>query len=217
MKVAISSTGKNLQSQIDPHFGRCTFFIIVETDDMSFETFDNENMALSGGAGIQAAGFLSSKGVKAVLTGNCGPNAMKTFSAAGVQVFTGMTGTIAEAVEKYKNESLSPSTEATVPEKAGLAQGEGTQNPMPPGGGGRCAGGTGRGMGGGGGRGMGGRCMGGTGRGMGMGRGLTGKGAAGASEPVSKKEENLTLLKEQATELQRQIDMIQKKIKNIQQ
>jgi predicted Fe-Mo cluster-binding NifX family protein len=69
---------------------------------MSFETFDNENMALSGGAGIQAAGFLSSKGVGAVLTGNCGPNAMKTFSAAGVQVFTGMTGTVAEAVEKYK-------------------------------------------------------------------------------------------------------------------
>jgi predicted Fe-Mo cluster-binding NifX family protein len=55
---------------------------------MSFEVFENENMPLSGGAGIQAAGFLSSKGVGAVLTGNCGPKAMKTFSAAGIQVFT---------------------------------------------------------------------------------------------------------------------------------
>jgi len=210
MKVAVSSTGKDMKSIIDPHFGRCTFFIIVETDDMSFDALDNKNMALSGGAGIQAAGFISSKGVRAVLTGNCGPNAMKTFSAAGIQVFTGMTGTVAEAVEKYKQGTLTPSTDANVSEKAGMVQGEGTQNAMPPGGGGRCAGGTGRGMGGGGGRGMGGRCMGGT-------RGLTGKGAAGASEPVSKKEENLTLLKEQATELQRQIDMIQKKIKNIQQ
>jgi predicted Fe-Mo cluster-binding NifX family protein len=223
MKIAISSTGKDLNSQVDPHFGRCTFFIIVETDDMSFEAFDNENMALGGGAGIQAAGFLSSKGVSAVLTGNCGPNAMKTFSAAGVQVFTGMTGTVAEAIAKYKTGDLSPSTEATVEEKAGLKRGKGTQSTMPPSGVGRCAGGTGRGqgggrgVGGGGGRGMGGRCMGGTGRGMGMGRSVAGQGAGNASNPVYEKEENLTLLKEQATELQRQVDKIREKIKNMQQ
>lgn len=214
MKVAVSSTGKDLNSRIDSHFGRCTFFIIVETDDMSFDALDNKNMALSGGAGIQAAGFLSSKGVRAVLTGNCGPKAMKTFSAAGISVFTGMTGTVAEAIEEYKTGGLSPSTEANVEEKAGLGQGIGTQNIMPPSGVGRCAGGTGRGQGGGGGRGMGGRCMGGTGRGMGMGPSVAGQGAGNASIPVYEKEENLTLLKEQVTQLQRQIDMIQEKIRN---
>jgi predicted Fe-Mo cluster-binding NifX family protein len=215
MKVAVSSTGKDLNSQVDPHFGRCAFFIIIDTGDMSFEAFDNENMALGGGAGIQAAGFLSSKGVSAVLTGNCGPNAMKTFSAARIQVFTGLSGSVSEAVKKYQQGGLAPSTEATVAEKTGLGQGIGTQNIIPPSGVGRCAGGTGRGQGGGGGRGMGGRCMGGTGRGMGMGRGVAGQGAGNASNPVYEKEENLTLLKEQATELQRQIDVIREKIKNM--
>jgi predicted Fe-Mo cluster-binding NifX family protein len=216
MKVAVSSTGKDPQSIIDPHFGRCAFFIIVETEDMSFEVLDNENMALSGGAGIQAAGFISSKGVGAVLTGNCGPNAMKTFTAAGIRVFTGMTGTVAEAVEKYKQGILTPSTDANVSEKAGMGQGQGTQNIVPRGGGGRCVGGTGRGLGGGRGMGGAGRCMGGAGRGMGMGRSAADQVAGTTSKPVYSKEEDLIRLKEQATELQRQVDMIQEKIRNMQ-
>ncbi|MBW2711374.1 MAG: NifB/NifX family molybdenum-iron cluster-binding protein, partial [Deltaproteobacteria bacterium] len=81
-------------------------FLMVETDDMSFEVFDNESAGLSGGAGIQSAQFVISKGAKAVITGNCGPNAVKTLSAAGVTVFLGITGTIKEAVEKYKSGNL---------------------------------------------------------------------------------------------------------------
>ena len=87
MKVAISSSGRDLNAQLDPRFGRCSYFLIIDTQDMSFEVFENENAALGGGAGIQAAQFVASKGAKAVLTGNCGPNVMQTFSAAGVQVY----------------------------------------------------------------------------------------------------------------------------------
>lgn len=50
MKIAVSSNGKNLDSQIDPRFGRCAYFLIVETDDMNFEAFKNDNLALAGGA-----------------------------------------------------------------------------------------------------------------------------------------------------------------------
>ena len=59
MKVAVSSTGKNLDSAIDPRFGRCAYFLIVETDDMGFEVFDNQSIALGGGAGIQSAQFIA--------------------------------------------------------------------------------------------------------------------------------------------------------------
>ena len=106
MKVAVSSSAKYLYSRIDQRFGRCAYFLMVETDDMSFEVFDNESAGLSGGAGIQSAQFVISKGAKAVITGNCGPNAVKTLSAAGVTVFLGITGTIKEAVEKYKSGNL---------------------------------------------------------------------------------------------------------------
>ena len=86
MKVAVSSSGVDLDAQIDPRFGRCAYFIIVETEDMSFEVFDNENIALGGGAGIQSGQFVASKGAKTIITGNAGPNAVRTLTAAGVEV-----------------------------------------------------------------------------------------------------------------------------------
>jgi len=120
MKVAISSSGKDLDSLIDPRFGRCPYFVIVETDDMSFEVFDNESIALGGGAGIQSAQFISSKGAKAVITGNCGPNAVQTLSAAGVELYLGNTGTVREVLEKYKSGSLTHTNKANVSDHSGL-------------------------------------------------------------------------------------------------
>ena len=119
MKIAVSSSGQDLNAQLDPRFGRCPYFLIIDTADMSFEAFENENAALGGGAGIQAAQFVASKGVKAVITGNCGPNAMQVFSAAGVQVYVGQAGTLKEVLERYKNGELTPTTEANAPLHAG--------------------------------------------------------------------------------------------------
>ena len=120
MKVAVSASGKSLDSRIDPRFGRCANFIIVETEDLSFEAFSNENNALSGGAGIQSAQFVASKGAEAVITGHCGPNAVDTLSAAGIQIFVGETGTVLEAVERLKSGALKPSTEANVTDHHGM-------------------------------------------------------------------------------------------------
>lgn len=106
MKIAFSAKGQDLEAQIDPRFGRCTYFIIVDTEDMGFVAFDNENVSVSGGAGIQSAQFVASKGVKVVITGNVGPNAVRTLSAAGVDLITGQQGTIRNAVEDYTKGKL---------------------------------------------------------------------------------------------------------------
>ncbi len=121
MKIAVSSTGKDLDSQIDPRFGRCAYFVIVDSDDMSFEVFDNENMALGGGAGIQSAQFVASKGADVVITGNCGPNAMKTLNAAGVKVIVGQEGKVREVIEEFRKGKLKASSEPNVPEQYGYS------------------------------------------------------------------------------------------------
>ncbi|NDY72385.1 dinitrogenase iron-molybdenum cofactor biosynthesis protein [Desulfobacter hydrogenophilus] len=174
MKVAISAYGQNLDAEINPRFGRCDFLLIVDTDTMAYESFANESMNLGGGAGIQTASFVISKGVQAVLTGSCGPNAMEVFNSAGVDVYPGQAGTAAQAVTRLKNNELTNVTQATAEEKSGMNSGTAPQRPMadpnsrtPGMGSGRGMGGGGRGMGGGGGRGMGG----GGGRGMGGGGG----------------------------------------------
>ena len=84
MKLAISSSGKNLDAQLDPRFGRCAYFLIVDPADMRYEVFDNQSAAQSSGAGIQAAQFLADKNVSAVITGHVGPNAVQTLAAAGI-------------------------------------------------------------------------------------------------------------------------------------
>ena len=164
MKVAVSSYGKDLNSQIDPRFGRCAYFLIVNTDDMSFEAFENKSVSLTSGAGIQAAQFVISKGAKAVMTGNCGPKAVQTLSAAGVKLLTGHTESVIKTLEKYKTSDLT-STMNVEQDVSNIATNSGRG--MGGGGGRGMGGGGGRGMGGGGGRGMGGG--GGCGRGMGGG------------------------------------------------
>ena len=149
MKVAVSASGKSLEAQIDPRFGRCAYFIIIDPDDMSFEAFENESMSLGGGAGIQSAQFVDSKGAKVVITGNVGPNAVNTLTAAGIQLVTGQTDTVRKAIEDYKEGKLKSTSEATVSDHHGMDRGAGS--------------GRGKGRGGGMGRGM--------GRGKGMGQG----------------------------------------------
>ncbi len=198
MKVAVSSTGKNLESAIDPRFGRCAYFLIVETDDMGFEVFDNQSVALGGGAGIQSAQFIASKGAAALITGNCGPNAMSALSAAGVKVIIGQTGTVREAVERYKRGELGSAAEANVEAHYGMG----------------ATGGMGRGMGMG--RSMG-RGMGG-GMGGGMGRGMrtadAGFSGPTSSSPLSKAEE-IRLLKDEAQDLIRKAKEIEQRIGNL--
>ena len=118
MKIAISSSGRDLTAQLDPRFGRCRFFLMIELDDMSIEVFDNENAA-SGGAGIQSAQFIAASGAKALITGFCGPNAMQTLSAAGVQVYVGQTGTVQELADRFKDGQLTPTVEASASAHAG--------------------------------------------------------------------------------------------------
>ena len=206
MKVAVSSSGKNLDSQIDPRFGRCAYFMIVETDDMNFEVFDNENIALGGGAGIQSAQFVASKGIQAVITGNCGPNAVRTLSAAGVKLFVGQSGTVKEAIERYKNRELRSTDEPSVSDHYGM----GATGPV------RDTQGQGLGRGMGMGRGMG-RGMGmGRGRGMGSGMGMSGWTGSNQTGPDNlSKEQELKVLKEQATDLKKSMEEIEARIKKL--
>jgi predicted Fe-Mo cluster-binding NifX family protein len=104
MKIAISSKGKDLSSEVDPRFGRAAYLIIVDTDTMAFEVVDNAaNVNSFKGAGIQAATMVYDKGAEVLMTGYCGPKAFQTLQAAGVKVVSDISGTVAEAVEMLKS------------------------------------------------------------------------------------------------------------------
>jgi len=120
MKICITSEGPSLDAKVDPRFGRCRYFIIIDADTLEFEALENSHTEASGGAGIQAGQLISSKGAKAVMTGNVGPNAFQTLQAAGIDIFTGISGTVRDALRRYREETLSKTRGPTTGSKAGL-------------------------------------------------------------------------------------------------
>jgi predicted Fe-Mo cluster-binding NifX family protein len=114
MKICVSAASGNLEAQVDPRFGRCPYFVIVDTESMKFEAIPNTASGAMGGAGIQAAQIIAGKGTKVLMTGNVGPNAFQALSATGIKVVTGASGTVKEVVERYKRGELTETSAPTV-------------------------------------------------------------------------------------------------------
>jgi len=196
MKICVTSTGPSMDAPVDPRFGRCQYFMIVDSETMEYEAMPNPSIGASGGAGIQAAQTVSGKGVGAVVTGNLGPNATQTLGAAGIQMVTGASGTVRDAVEQYKSGRLQQITGPTVPEYSGL---------------GGAGAGAGAGMGGGRGMGRGGGRGGGRGMGMGMGMGVPVTPAPAApTMPPQTREQEIQDLERQMEEIKKRLEELKK-------
>lgn len=124
MKIAVSAIAPDLDALVDPRFGRAPYFIIVDPDSMQFETMENSSASAPGGTGISVAQAIVGKGVQVVLTGSCGPNAYEVLSAAGVQIITGVSGTVRDAVLSFKQGKPASTSAPDVPpgEEEGLRQ-----------------------------------------------------------------------------------------------
>ena len=195
MRIAASAVADSLDAQIDPRFGRCPYFVIVDSETMKFEAVPNTASSAMMGAGIQAAQIVASRGVQAVLTGNVGPNAFQSLSSAGINIITGVFGTVREAVERFKSGQLQKIAAPTAPMGFGMGGGYGMS----------------RGRGG----------------GRGMGRGywqVTGPFAPQAPMttpamppmlPRMSKEQEIQVLESQMKGLQKQLDQIRKRLKEL--
>lgn len=125
MIIAVSATGRTLDAYVDPRFGRCHYLVFVDPDTMNLEAVRNPGSLASGGAGVSTAQAVAGKGVEAVVTGNCGPNAYRVLDAAGIKVITGVSGMVREAVQDYKAGKLQPSAEPNVADHFGMGAGGG--------------------------------------------------------------------------------------------
>jgi predicted Fe-Mo cluster-binding NifX family protein len=199
LKVAVSATGGNLDSTVSPRFGRCPYYVIVDTEKMSFEAIPNTSMSAPSGAGIGAAQLVAERGVEAVLTGAVGPNAKAVLSQTGIKMVTGTQGSVRQAVEAFKSGSLKPEPTVGYGQRS-FYGGRGT--------------GSGMGMGQGMGRGM--------GRRMGMGRGMgmypyqppPQTNAQSSPAPMTKEQER-EALSEHIKELEKQLNEVKKRLEEL--
>ena len=117
MKVAVTSQGPDLNSQVAPRFGRARYFLIVDTATGTFTVRDNSgNPSTAHTAGMQAAGAIVSLGAGAVITGGIGPKAFATLQAGNVTVYTAAPGTVMGAIEKLEAGRLRPAQDPNMQE-----------------------------------------------------------------------------------------------------
>lgn len=122
MKVCLSSNGNSSDSIMDPRFGRAAYFAIADTETMTFEIIENSAAVSGGGAGITSGQLMVDKGVKAVITGNVGPNAMNVLKTAEIDIYRGTAVSLKENLEKF-NKGLLDKIDTTVPEHYGMQGG----------------------------------------------------------------------------------------------
>ena len=99
MKVLISSSGRDLESQVGEELGKCPYCLYVETVTMDFEAIQNDNATSCHIMECNITQTAIEKGVEVVITGNMGDEAFKNLSNAGITVITKMKGPIVEALK----------------------------------------------------------------------------------------------------------------------
>jgi predicted Fe-Mo cluster-binding NifX family protein len=106
MKIAVSANQGYLDASVNFRFGRAPFFLLVESSTMEYEVIQNPNIFVLGDTDIQSAQLIIERGATTVITGSCGPNAIRVLNIAGIKVYRCKEGTIEQAIEAYKANQL---------------------------------------------------------------------------------------------------------------
>jgi len=104
MKIAISTTGNNLDAEVELRFGRASSFLLFDTETKEFSLLDNsEQVNAMQGAGVKTAQNIVTAGAKALISGHCGPKAMQVLNAKKIAVYVSEKSIISEAIYKLQS------------------------------------------------------------------------------------------------------------------
>jgi len=119
MNLAITSTDSKIDASFDPRFGRCYYFILVDTTNEEWLALPNQAANVGGGAGTQAAQLIASQGVDAVISGKFGPNAASALDAAGIKMYEAINGTAQSLLKAFQSGALKQATVSSWPRLRG--------------------------------------------------------------------------------------------------
>jgi predicted Fe-Mo cluster-binding NifX family protein len=115
MKVAVTSTGNSLDSEVSSVFGRCPYFIIADIDNGEITgdlTTEKPAMNVTG-AGNKAAEFIANNEVKVLISGALGPNAFNILRQVGIKVYKFESGSVRDNLKLFMEDKLSEITSSS--------------------------------------------------------------------------------------------------------
>ena len=103
MKIVMTTVAPDIESEVDPRFGRSPYLLVVDSDTLAWQAHPNPGVSASGGAGIQAAQFVADQQAQAVISGDFGPHAFQALEAAGLPMYVyGSSRTVRDAIARFK-------------------------------------------------------------------------------------------------------------------
>ena len=107
MRIGVSATGRDLDARVDDRFGRCPWFLVIESDSLEFDAVENRHAEEGMGAGMGAAKDLIDARIDVVISGQVGPKAYEVLNAGNIDIFL-VSGnvTVKEALESLKRGEL---------------------------------------------------------------------------------------------------------------
>ncbi len=114
MKIAVTAKSQRLdEAEVDPRFGRSSYFVIHDSDDESKEFVQNSAADASHGAGVKAVQALTDRGVDVLITGRVGPKAFEGLKKADIDVYLTEDSTVENSLEAFFNGELSQANAPT--------------------------------------------------------------------------------------------------------
>ncbi|NLX47623.1 MAG: dinitrogenase iron-molybdenum cofactor biosynthesis protein [Euryarchaeota archaeon] len=104
MKIAVSSSGSDPDSEMDERLGRCPYFMILDTSTGKMEAIVNTAAESSSGAGTRAMQLLVDRGVEVIISGRIGPHASAMLGDSGMESVTGRSGKVGKVLEDFRRE-----------------------------------------------------------------------------------------------------------------
>lgn len=116
MLVCVPSAGSGgLDDQVGDHFGRVPTYTVLDTETDRVEVLDNQSKH-KGGSGLPAD-FLAEEGIDVVVCSSLGRKAINLLDRHGIEVYTGVSGSVQEALEQWKGDELSVAAESDACER----------------------------------------------------------------------------------------------------
>ena len=114
MKIAISATGKDLDSSIDIKFERCSFFLILDVEKNTLLPVENKTKDRPHEIGGTVGQLVANQGIDSAIASDIGPSTFEMFKRYGIKIYQAK-GIVEDAIQLLKDGKLSELTKPTVP------------------------------------------------------------------------------------------------------
>ena len=113
MKIAIPTEGNTKEAPVSPHFGRCDYYCIYDSETLTFSFLDNPYVK-ENAAGNKAAKLLLEQGVDFVIASEIGNKAQQTLHNYKIKTYACKTEkSLIDQVYSFLEKDLAQLVEGT--------------------------------------------------------------------------------------------------------